>query len=131
MADITYEELEKCFNMVRRRVWACQGSSGLLGGVWPPVGHACGSTGNATTPAHPRSQPALDACQKLGVGLTMVKRLSRKYGIKRWPFRKNRAMMRNAGPPTSPSAQQAGWGSGGTQRGQRGGCGDLACFKVQ
>lgn len=61
----------------------------------------------------------------------MVKRLSRKYGIKRWPFRKNRAMMRNAGPPTSPSGQQAGWGSGGTQRGQRGGRDDLACFNVQ
>lgn len=42
-------------------------------------------------------QPALQACAELGIGLTMVKRLSRKYGIMRWPYRKNRAERRVAG----------------------------------
>ncbi|KAL6776688.1 hypothetical protein ACKKBF_B30550 [Auxenochlorella protothecoides x Auxenochlorella symbiontica] len=56
VADITYEELSRCFNM-----------------------------------------PALQACAELGIGLTMVKRLSRKYGIMRWPYRKNRAERRVAG----------------------------------
>ncbi|RMZ56352.1 hypothetical protein APUTEX25_004709 [Auxenochlorella protothecoides] len=41
--------------------------------------------------------PALQACAELGIGLTMVKRLSRKYGIMRWPYRKNRAERRVAG----------------------------------
>lgn len=33
-----------------------------------------------------------DACRKLGVGLTVLKRLCRKFGITRWPYRKVRSI---------------------------------------
>jgi hypothetical protein len=38
--------------------------------------------------------PSEAACRKLGVGLTVLKRQCRKYGIKRWPFRKMKSLDR-------------------------------------
>jgi hypothetical protein len=38
--------------------------------------------------------PSEAACRKLGVGLTVLKRQCRKYGIARWPFRKMKSLDR-------------------------------------
>lgn len=38
--------------------------------------------------------PSEAACRKLGIGLTVLKRQCRKYGIKRWPFRKMKSLDR-------------------------------------
>ena len=38
--------------------------------------------------------PSEQACRKLGVGLTVLKRQCRKFGIKRWPFRKIKSLDR-------------------------------------
>ena len=48
-----------------------------------------------TAPCSPRScrspspllQPSNQACEVLGVGLTIFKRICRKYGLHRWPYR--------------------------------------------
>lgn len=39
-------------------------------------------------PAPPPLQPAQAACKHLGVGLTVLKRISRTFGISAWPYRK-------------------------------------------
>eukprot|EP00887_Chlorella_sp_A99_P005847 scaffold1.g5847.t1 len=46
------------------------------------------------------------ACQHLGVGLTILKRLCRKFGLARWPYRKLSKAARLAGDvlPPSPAA---------------------------
>ena len=38
--------------------------------------------------------PSEAACRKLGIGLTVLKRQCRKFGIKRWPFRKMKSLDR-------------------------------------
>ena len=38
--------------------------------------------------------PSDQACKQLGIGLTVLKRLCRKYNIKRWPFRKMKSLDR-------------------------------------
>eukprot|EP00873_Tetraselmis_striata_P021315 jgi/Tetstr1/441579/TSEL_029807.t1 len=38
--------------------------------------------------------PSELACKRLGIGLTVLKRQCRKYGIKRWPFRKMKSLDR-------------------------------------
>ena len=38
--------------------------------------------------------PSEQACRKLGIGLTVLKRQCRKFGIKRWPFRKIKSLDR-------------------------------------
>ena len=38
--------------------------------------------------------PSDQACKQLGIGLTVLKRLCRKYEIKRWPFRKMKSLDR-------------------------------------
>ena len=38
--------------------------------------------------------PSEVACKKLGIGLTVLKRQCRKFGIKRWPFRKMKSLDR-------------------------------------
>ena len=38
--------------------------------------------------------PSEAACRKLGIGLTVLKRQCRKYGINRWPFRKMKSLDR-------------------------------------
>ena len=38
--------------------------------------------------------PSEEACVKLGIGMTVLKRQCRKYGIKRWPFRKMKSLDR-------------------------------------
>ena len=38
--------------------------------------------------------PSDQACKQLGIGLTVLKRLCRKYDIKRWPFRKMKSLDR-------------------------------------
>jgi hypothetical protein len=38
--------------------------------------------------------PSEQACRKLGIGLTVLKRQCRKFGIKRWPFRKMKSLDR-------------------------------------
>ncbi|KAK3247247.1 hypothetical protein CYMTET_43251 [Cymbomonas tetramitiformis] len=38
--------------------------------------------------------PSEAACKKLGIGLTVLKRQCRKYGIRRWPFRKMKSLDR-------------------------------------
>ena len=51
-------------------------------------------------------QPTERACQHLGVGLTILKRLCRKFGLARWPYRKLSKAARLAGDvlPTGPAA---------------------------
>ena len=38
--------------------------------------------------------PSEAACRRLGIGLTVLKRQCRKFGIKRWPFRKMKSLDR-------------------------------------
>jgi hypothetical protein len=38
--------------------------------------------------------PSEAACRQLGIGLTVLKRQCRKFGIKRWPFRKIKSLDR-------------------------------------
>jgi hypothetical protein len=38
--------------------------------------------------------PSEHACRRLGIGLTVLKRQCRKFGIKRWPFRKMKSLDR-------------------------------------
>ena len=38
--------------------------------------------------------PSEMACRELGIGLTVLKRQCRKFGIKRWPFRKLKSLDR-------------------------------------
>ena len=66
--------------------------------------------------------PSEAACRKLGVGLTVLKRQCRKYGIKRWPFRKMKSLDRlitnvQAGisPGTVQTHGEIGGGVGGAK----------------
>jgi hypothetical protein len=38
--------------------------------------------------------PSEAACRKLGIGQTLLRRQCRKFGIKRWPFRKMKSLDR-------------------------------------
>lgn len=40
------------------------------------------------------NMPSEDAAKKLGVGLTVLKRICRKFGVPRWPFRKLKSLDR-------------------------------------
>ncbi|GAB4815554.1 hypothetical protein N2152v2_002600 [Parachlorella kessleri] len=64
--------------------------------------------------------PAEEACAKLGVSLTVLKRVCRKFGIKRWPFRKVKSLERlidhlnSSLPPGGPVPSPAPSLSGGS-----------------
>jgi hypothetical protein len=38
--------------------------------------------------------PSEEAARKLGVGLTVLKRICRKFGVPRWPYRKLKSLDR-------------------------------------
>lgn len=40
-------------------------------------------------------QPSNQACEALGVGLTIFKRLCRKFGLQRWPYRTLKKQVRS------------------------------------
>ena len=54
--------------------------------------------------------PSEAACRRLGIGLTVLKRQCRKFGIKRWPFRKMKSLDRlitNVQAGISPATRTA------------------------
>lgn len=62
---------------------------------------------DSDTRSLPRVQPAQAACARLGVGLTILKRICRSYGVAAWPYRKryrSEAGARGAGVAQGPSS---------------------------
>ncbi|PRW61050.1 RWP-RK domain-containing (ISS) [Chlorella sorokiniana] len=54
-------------------------------------------------------QPASKACQELGMGLTIFKRVCRKLGLQRWPYEKPcMGRRRTRGQPRSCTRRQQG-----------------------